>query len=84
MFFHHCITSDHDNEEKIYFPFLKKHGGQIPESQLAKDHQALMDELAVLKDLAKEIIQGEGVKCDEAIADLKAKVPVFVKDMKGA
>ena len=43
-----------------------------------------MAELAVLKDLAKEIIQSEGVKCDEAIADLKAKVPVFVKGMKGA
>mmetsp|Transcript_19809 Transcript_19809/g.54589 ORF Transcript_19809/g.54589 Transcript_19809/m.54589 type:complete len:208 (+) Transcript_19809:63-686(+) len=79
----HCFDSkDHDNEEEIYFPFLLEHGGKIPEDRIADDHKSLVDELTAINDLAAVVVQKKGLKCDDKIAQLKAKIPIFITDMK--
>ncbi|KAL7572609.1 hypothetical protein ACA910_010366 [Epithemia clementina (nom. ined.)] len=81
-FFIVAFKMHHTNEDDIYVPMMKEQGCQgIGEKKISKDHQALLQQINELEQVAKSIQKAEGKDCNEAISQLKSLVSAFVHEM---
>lgn len=79
-----CPLADHDNEEELYFPFLKEKGAKFPEENgMIMSHKDLVKTLKEIKESFEKILEKEGKYCGDEVAYLKRTIPAFGKDLKG-
>ena len=80
-YFEPFVHEHHDIEEHHYFPWIMTRC-EIPEKKFSKGHQELMEAMDEIAKLAKKMIEKKGVDVKAEVDDMKAKIHVFVKDMK--
>eukprot|EP00522_Entomoneis_paludosa_P007402 CAMPEP_0172455154 /NCGR_PEP_ID=MMETSP1065-20121228/11921_1 /TAXON_ID=265537 /ORGANISM="Amphiprora paludosa, Strain CCMP125" /LENGTH=366 /DNA_ID=CAMNT_0013207611 /DNA_START=8 /DNA_END=1108 /DNA_ORIENTATION=+ len=76
-----CFHLHHDNEEKIYFPFLLEHNAKIPNDKVAKEHGELIEYMDQIQAMAQTIVDKKGLNCTDAIGKLKKIMPDFCEFM---
>jgi len=73
------IHSHHENEEEIYFPWIAAKA-KVPE-KLTIDHKGLVNLLAQIESVCKEVDKKTGKGCQEEVKKLKELVPGFIDEM---
>jgi len=71
----------HDVEEEIYFPWLQTRA-KIPEKELSKEHEELVEMLDGLASVCNKVISKFGYGCKEEVEELRKRTHDLVIDMK--
>jgi hypothetical protein len=79
------IHEHHDNEEIIYFPWVKTRAdlSQWDAEKLSHGHEDLMEMMARAGDLCKEIIAKKGEKCANELSQLQVQLHELKDFMDG-
>ena len=81
-YFFPIIIDHHGNEEKIYFPALKKQGVDVPD-RLTKGHEDLVEHMKKMQKACEAVVAKNGAKCGAEITELKSLVESMTKDLIG-
>lgn len=78
-YFYEFVHEHHDNEEKIYFPWISTKA-KIPE-KYSKSHEDLVSLLDKMKETCEVILTKKGISCDNEVKILQETTPKFCSDM---
>lgn len=79
--FQPAVKEHHDVEEELYFPWLQSKT-DIPDKQLSKEHEELIEMLDEITTICNIIITKTGFQCQDEVSELSTKMHGFAIEMK--
>lgn len=80
-YFYESVHEHHDNEEDIYFPWIKTRA-VMPHEQFSSSHEELVSNMGSIKKICATILDKGGIDCNDEIASLKNQIRAFEVDMR--
>ena len=80
-YFYESVHEHHDNEEDIYFPWIKTRA-VLPHEQFSSSHEELVSNMGSIKKICNTILDKGGKDCSDEITSLKNQIRAFEVDMR--